>query len=65
MQIIIQNNPGMAIKEHQPEDGALLVMPQESNVSQKCGEMTLRRRKLVDVQEKEMTGKEVSWCPML
>uniref|UniRef100_A0A914YSW6 C2H2-type domain-containing protein n=1 Tax=Panagrolaimus superbus TaxID=310955 RepID=A0A914YSW6_9BILA len=58
-QIILRHNPLMAIKEHMPEDGALLIMPQDSNISQKCGDMTLRRRKAVDVEEKEMSGKEL------
>uniref|UniRef100_A0AC34GVM6 C2H2-type domain-containing protein n=1 Tax=Panagrolaimus sp. ES5 TaxID=591445 RepID=A0AC34GVM6_9BILA len=58
-QIILRHNPRMAIKEHMPEDGALLIMPQDSNISQKCGDMTLRRRKAVDVEEKEMSGKEL------
>uniref|UniRef100_A0A7E4VFI4 C2H2-type domain-containing protein n=1 Tax=Panagrellus redivivus TaxID=6233 RepID=A0A7E4VFI4_PANRE len=59
-QWIVKQNKNMAVKERlDTDDRSILIMPQDTNVSQRAGDMTLRRRKLVDVQEKEMTGREL------
>lgn len=51
-------NPMMALKESLPEDSTLLIMPQDDSRKRQT-DMTLRKKAIVDVQEKAMTGREV------
>ena len=59
-QAVTQMNELMAMKEKVPDDGALLIMPQDD--SRHCqADMTLRRKTKMEKEEKTMSWREVSF----